>query len=69
MEFPGGKEALAAKFAGRWRNGAPLSKFPTQRDAELFAERWLQAKTAVVQASNRAQREAAKQHFAELNQQ
>jgi Dyp-type peroxidase family len=68
-EFPGGKEALAAKFAGRWRNGAPLSKFPTQRDAELFAERWLQAKNAIVKAHNRAEREEAKLRFAELNKQ
>lgn len=68
-EFPGGKEALAAKFTGRWRNGAPLSKFPTQRDAELFAERWQQAKRMIVQARNRAERESAKQRFAELNKQ
>ena len=68
-EFPGGKEALAAKFAGRWRNGAPLSKFPTQRDADVFAERWQRAKLAVVQAQSRAEREVAKQRFAELNKQ
>ena len=69
LEFPGGKEALAAKFTGRWRNGAPLSKFPTQRDADEFAQRWLQAKNAVVQAKSRADRETAKEHFAELNKQ
>ena len=34
--FPGGKEALAAKFAGRWRNGAPLSTFPTEAEANAF---------------------------------
>ena len=34
--FPGGKEALAAKFAGRWRNGAPLARFPTEADANQF---------------------------------
>lgn len=27
--FPGGREALAAKFVGRWRNGAPVTKYPT----------------------------------------
>jgi hypothetical protein len=26
-KFPEGKEALAAKFAGRWRNGAPWPHF------------------------------------------
>ncbi|MEJ7605601.1 MAG: hypothetical protein WKF37_04905 [Bryobacteraceae bacterium] len=34
--FPGGKEALAAKFAGRWRNGAPLVTFPTEDKANEF---------------------------------
>jgi deferrochelatase/peroxidase EfeB len=34
--FPGGKEALAAKFVGRWRNGAPLSRFPTEAAANQF---------------------------------
>jgi len=34
--FPGGKEALAAKFAGRWRNGAPLATFPTQESADRY---------------------------------
>jgi len=34
--FTGGKEALAAKFAGRWRNGAPLVLFPTEESANQF---------------------------------
>jgi deferrochelatase/peroxidase EfeB len=34
--FPGGKEALAAKFVGRWRNGAPLTRFPTEAEANQF---------------------------------
>ena len=34
--YPGGKEALAAKFAGRWRNGAPLTRFPTEAEANQF---------------------------------
>lgn len=36
--FPGGKEALAAKFSGRWRNGAPLTTFPTWEEAERFTK-------------------------------
>jgi deferrochelatase/peroxidase EfeB len=36
--FPGGKEALAAKFAGRWRNGAPLVSFPAEEGANQFAK-------------------------------
>jgi deferrochelatase/peroxidase EfeB len=35
-KFPDGKEALAAKFAGRWRNGAPLVSFPTEKSANEF---------------------------------
>ena len=35
--FPGGKEALAAKFVGRWRNGAPLATFPTQEEGDKAA--------------------------------
>ena len=35
--FPGGKELLAAKFVGRWRdNGAPLVKAPDQASKEKF---------------------------------
>lgn len=34
--FAGGKELLAAKFAGRWRNGAPLATFPTEAEANAF---------------------------------
>lgn len=66
-EFPGGKEALAAKLAGRWRNGAPLSKFPSQREAEHFAQHWERAKAAVLQSKNPAERAAAKRRFSELN--
>ena len=39
QHFPGGKEALAAKFAGRWRNGAPLTTFPTKAEADEFMGR------------------------------
>jgi Dyp-type peroxidase family len=33
----GGPEWVAAKFAGRWRGGAPLANFATQDSAEAFA--------------------------------
>ena len=68
-EFPGGKEALAAKFAGRWRNGAPLTKFPTEPEARAFADRWSQEKRAISTARSAAERDAAKARFAELNAQ
>ena len=37
---PDGKEAIAAKFAGRWRNGAPITKYPTKADADAFGKAW-----------------------------
>ena len=48
--FPGGKEALAAKFAGRWRNGAPLTRFPTEAEADQFVN-----EVAALQARVRGQ--------------
>lgn len=68
-EYPDGKEALAAKFAGRWRNGAPLSKFPTEAEANAFADQWMRAKQAIAQAPTRSEREEAKRRFSQLNQQ
>jgi Dyp-type peroxidase family len=36
-KYPGGKELLAAKFVGRWRdNGAPLTKAPTAESKQKF---------------------------------
>jgi Dyp-type peroxidase family len=66
-DFPGGKEALAAKLAGRWRNGAPVSSFPTQTEADQFAARWALAKAAIARAADPPSREAAKREFAALN--
>ena len=66
-DFPGGPEALAAKFAGRWRNGAPLSSFPTQKDADDFAKQWAAAKSAIYAAKTPDARAAAKQEFGRLN--
>jgi Dyp-type peroxidase family len=54
--FPGGKEALAAKFAGRWRNGAPLALFPTQEAADAFVAEYyaLKKKGAGASATDKA---------------
>jgi len=39
--FPGGKELLAAKFVGRWRdNGAPLVKAPDEAAKKAWDERF-----------------------------
>lgn len=43
-DFPGGPEAVAAKMAGRWRNGAPLVLFPTREEANAFAQEYEKAR-------------------------
>jgi Dyp-type peroxidase family len=68
-EYPAGKEALAAKFAGRWRNGAPLSRFPDEQSANEFSERWSNAKAAIAAAKSPEARELAKREFSKLNEQ
>jgi Dyp-type peroxidase family len=65
--FPGGVEALAAKFVGRWRNGAPLTSCPTEADAKALASTWQEAKVAIVAAKTDAERKAAKDRFAKIN--
>lgn len=48
-DFPGGKEAIAAKMAGRWRNGAPMVLFPTEAEADRFM---LDLETARIESKN-----------------
>jgi deferrochelatase/peroxidase EfeB len=46
-KFPGGKELLAAKFVGRWRdNGAPLVKAPDQASKDRFDAQMAAAEAA-----------------------
>jgi Dyp-type peroxidase family len=66
-EYPDGKEALAAKLAGRWRNGAPATTFRSESEATAFATQWDEARVAVMQAKVPAEREARKAEFAQLN--
>ncbi len=37
-QYPGGKELLAAKFVGRWRDGTPLVLSPDRPDPALVAD-------------------------------
>jgi Dyp-type peroxidase family len=67
MTFPGGKEALAAKLAGRWRNGAPVTTFRTEAEANDFSKRWEEARLAISRAKAHEERERAKATFAKLN--
>lgn len=66
-EYPGGKEALAAKFAGRWRNGAPASTFLTEAEADAFASEWNEARLGIAKSRTSAERAAAKARFSKLN--
>jgi deferrochelatase/peroxidase EfeB len=39
-DYPGGKEMLAAKFCGRWReSGASIAQCPTEAEANAFGEK------------------------------
>ncbi len=62
----GGREKIAAKFAGRWRNGAPLTLFPTQAEADAFAAKFDAAQLALYQASDKASRAEAQKQYSEL---
>lgn len=65
-KFPGGKEALAAKFVGRWRNGgAPLVDFPTELEADKFKTEFDAAEAEY----RRTGTPAAKARYAELQRQ
>jgi Dyp-type peroxidase family len=66
-QLPEGKETLAAKFVGRWRNGAPITSFPTEAEAMVFGDRWEKAKREIAKAKLPAERDAAKLRFADLN--
>lgn len=65
--FPGGKEALAAKFVGRWRNGAPLASFPTEAQANEIALKRQQAIQKMVIAQTPEELQRARQEFKKVN--
>ncbi len=67
-KYPEGREALAAKMAGRWRNGAPLVHYPTEESANQFAEEWAEAKKRIAGSANPAERAHAKRQFGKLNE-
>jgi Dyp-type peroxidase family len=39
QQYPGGKEKLASKFVGRWRDGTPVELSPDKPDPDLVANR------------------------------
>lgn len=56
--LPDGAEQVAAKFSGRWRNGAPITTFPTKEDADKFYEKVKEAKEEVGKAEGKIKRRA-----------
>jgi len=65
--FPGGKELLAAKMAGRWRNGVPITTYPDEAEANKLATQRGQAQLAVAQAKTTEEKEKAAIKFREIN--
>ncbi len=65
----GDEEEFAAKLVGRWRNGAPLSRFPTKATADAY-EAELQGANAdrKDKSKTEAERDAAKKRYYELKQ-
>lgn len=68
-DFHGGKEALAAKFSGRWRNGAPITTFPTQEEADEFIVKLAKAKQARDNAVTNQEKCTAARDYAGLKKQ
>ncbi|PCJ22262.1 MAG: peroxidase [Gammaproteobacteria bacterium] len=73
-DFPGGKEAVAAKFVGRWRNGVPLTSFPTEEKANAFLSELAAAKKQLSEIdaqanANEQELNTARQKYAALKKQ
>ncbi|VAW98422.1 Dye-decolorizing peroxidase [hydrothermal vent metagenome] len=64
--YPDSEESLAAKFVGRWRNGAPITKFPSENDATKFNDRFTAVKQQIRNAGSTEERESAQQEYLQL---
>ena len=65
-DFPGGKNTLSAKLVGRWKNGAPLTTFPTEEEADQFAADLAAAREKRDAATTDAEREKAQEYYLSL---
>lgn len=61
-----GAEQAAAKFAGRWKNGAPITTFPTKESADNFIEEVEEAKKEVAEAEGKINRGLARYKYVKL---
>ena len=64
--LPDGAEEVAAKFAGRWRNGAPITTFPTKAEADRFIAEVESAKTEMAAAGNKITQAVARFKYVKL---
>jgi len=64
--LPGGAEEVAAKFAGRWRNGAPITTFETKEEADQCMNDIADARKAVDEATNQITRDLARKKYLKL---
>ncbi len=65
--FPGGKELLAAKFVGRWRNGVPLTTFPNETEANALSKQRHAAVAAITLATTDEDKIRAQEAFRLIN--
>ena len=64
--LPDGADEAAAKFAGRWKNGAPITTFPTKKSADEFLEKVRKAKSEVANAGGKIERGLARYKYVKL---
>lgn len=60
------KELIAAKFSGRWRNGAPITTFPTEQEANDYMAELDEAKQKLRQAKGTIEEAIAELKFLKL---
>ncbi len=65
-DLPDGAEQVAAKFAGRWRNGAPITTFPSKREADRFLLDIAGARKELEAAENKIARTVARLKYVKL---
>ena len=65
--FPGGKEALASKMSGRWRNGVPITTYPNEAEANEVATQHAAALKRLKEASTSDEKVQAFAAYREIN--
>ncbi len=68
-DYSESEENLAAKFVGRWRNGAPITTFSTEDQANQLAEQFIAVKQQIRNAKSTTEKESAQQEYLQLRSQ